>query len=167
MTCIFKYESPLGKITVSGEGEKITGLWFEGQKYFGSTLPEKYEEKPLPVFDEVKHWLDIYFSGKVPDFIPPLKVDGTDFGVAVLNELLNLPFGQTVTYKELAEAVAKKTGRRTSARAVGAAVGRNPVSLIIPCHRVIGSDGSLTGYAGGINRKRFLLDMEGIPFGKN
>jgi len=161
MTCIFKYESPLGKITVSGEGEKITGLWFEGQKYFGSTLPEKYEEKPLPVFDEVKHWLDIYFSGKAPDFIPPLKVDGTDFGAAVLNELLNLPFGQTVTYKELAKRL------NTSARAVGAAVGRNPVSLIIPCHRVIGSDGSLTGYAGGIDRKRFLLDMEGIPFGKN
>lgn len=167
MTCIFKYESPLGKITVSGEDEKITGLWFEGQKYFGSTLPEKYEEKPLPVFEEAKKWLDIYFSGKAPDFTPPVKISGTDFKAAVLNELMSIPFGQTVTYKELAEAVAKKTGRRTSARAVGAAVGRNPVSLIIPCHRVIGSDGSLTGYAGGIERKRFLLDMEGMPFGKN
>lgn len=161
MTCIFKYESPLGKITVSGEGEKITGLWFEGQKYFGSALPEKYEEKPLPVFEEAKKWLDIYFSGKAPDFTPPVKISGTDFKAAVLNELMSIPFGQTVTYKELAERL------NTSARAVGAAVGRNPVSLIIPCHRVIGSDGSLTGYAGGIDRKRLLLDMEGIPFGKN
>lgn len=161
MTCIFKYESPLGKITVSGEGEKITGLWFEGQKYFGSALPEKYEEKPLPVFEEAKKWLDIYFSGKAPDFTPPVKISGTDFKAAVLNELMSIPFGQTVTYKELAERL------NTSARAVGAAVGRNPVSLIIPCHRVIGSDGSLTGYAGGIDRKRLLLDMEGIPFEKN
>lgn len=161
MTCILGYHTPLGKITVSGEDEKITGLWFEGQKYFGSTLPEKYEEKPLPVFEEAKKWLDIYFSGKAPDFIPPLKIAGTDFKAAVLNELMSIPFGQTATYKELAERL------NTSARAVGAAVGRNPVSLIIPCHRVIGSDGSLTGYAGGIERKRFLLDMEGIPFGKN
>lgn len=158
MTCIFGYHTPLGKITVSGEGEKITGLWFEGQKYFGSALPEKYEEKPLPVFEEAKKWLDIYFSGKAPDFTPPVKISGTDFRAAVLNELMSIPFGQTATYKELAERL------NTSARAVGSAVGRNPVSLIIPCHRVIGSDGSLTGYAGGIDRKRLLLDMEGIPF---
>lgn len=161
MTCIFGYHTPLGKITVSGEDEKITGLWFEGQKYFGSTLPEKYEEKPLPVFEEAKKWLDIYFSGKAPDFTPLVKISGTDFRAAVLNELRSIPFGQTATYKELAERLS------TSARAVGAAVGRNPVSLIIPCHRVIGSDGSLTGYAGGIDRKRLLLDMEGMPFGKN
>lgn len=158
MTCIFGYHTLLGKITVSGEGEKITGLWFEGQKYFGSTLPEKYEEKPLPVFEEAKKWLDIYFSGKAPDFTPSVKISGTDFRAAVLNELMSIPFGQTATYKELAERL------NTSARAVGSAVGRNPVSLIIPCHRVIGSDGSLTGYAGGIDRKRLLLDMEGIQF---
>ncbi len=161
MTYVYHYHSPLGDITVSSNGSEITGLWFEGQKYFGATLPSDYEEKVLPVFEETKKWLAIYFGGKVPDFTPPLKMETTSFRKAVWEILLTIPFGQTMTYGEIAEIMAKKRGiAKMSARAVGGAVGHNPISLIIPCHRVVGTNKSLTGYAGGIERKVQLLTME-------
>lgn len=161
MTSIFHYHSPLGGITVSGNGNKITGLWFDGQKYFGDTLPKNYEEKNLPVFEETKKWLDIYFSGKAPDFTPPLEMQATPFRKAVWEIMLTIPFGQTMTYGEIANNIARQRGLATmSAQAVGGAVAHNPISLIIPCHRVVGTNGSLTGYAGGIEKKVQLLTLE-------
>lgn len=163
MTYIYYYDSPLGGITVSSNGSEITGLWFDGQKYFGDTLPKEYEEKDLPIFEEAKRWLNIYFSGKAPDFTPPLKIDTTPFRKAVWEIMLTIPFGQTMTYGGIADRIAKQKGiAKMSAQAVGGAVGHNAISLIIPCHRVVGSNGSLTGYAGGIEKKVQLLTMEKI-----
>ena len=155
------YNSPLGNILIASEGQFITGLWFEGQKYFAGTLGREHEERDLPVFDETDRWLDIYFSGSAPDFTPPLLMKTTPFRQTVWEILLQIPFGHTMTYSEIAERIAVMRGSKTmSAQAVGGAVGHNAVSLIIPCHRVIGADGGLTGYAGGIERKRKLLEME-------
>ena len=161
MDFIHHYRSPLGGITIASDGNALTGLWFDGQKYFGSTLSAEYEERPLPVFDQTDSWLDLYFSGRDPGFTPPLCLRGTPFRRAVWEILLTIPFGHTVTYGEIAARLADRMGlAQMSARAVGGAVGRNPVSLIIPCHRVIGSDGSLTGYAGGPEKKLWLLEIE-------
>ncbi len=155
------YSSPLGGITLASDGEAIVGLWFDGQKYYADTLDNEHMEKALPVFKETDRWLDIYFSGKQPDFTPKLNMRGTAFRKAVWNILLTIPYGQIMTYGQIAEIVAKQMGfDRMSAQAVGGAVGHNPVSLIIPCHRVVGSSGNLTGYAGGINKKIRLLQME-------
>lgn len=156
------YESPLGGITLASDGEALIGLWFDGQKYFANSLEREHEEQPLPVFDEADHWLDIYFSGRAPDFTTPLSMKTTQFRKAVWEILLTIPYGQTMTYGEIAERIAAQKGcPRMSAQAVGNAVGHNSISLIIPCHRVVGSDGSLTGYAGGIQKKEQLLKMEG------
>ena len=164
MDYIHHYESPLGGITLASDGKSLSGLWFDGQKYFGSTLDKAPVQKMLPVFDRTKEWLDIYFSGKAPDFTPPLSLNTTPFRKAVWEILLAIPFGQTITYGEIANRMAERLGRRhMSAQAVGGAVGHNPISLIIPCHRVVGSDGNLTGYAGGIEKKRKLLEMEKGP----
>ncbi len=152
-----RYVSPMGGITLASDGEALTGLWFDGQKHFGSTLTEALAEKPLPVFDRADQWLDAYFGGREPDFTPPLRLRGTSFQQAVWRRLLAVPYGRTVTYGEIASFLGLPPG---SARAVGGAVGRNPISLIVPCHRVIGADGSLTGYAGGIERKIRLLELE-------
>lgn len=161
MNYIHHYDSPLGGITLASDGKSLSGLWFDGQKYFGSTLSKAPVQKTLPVFDRTKEWLDIYFSGKAPDFTPPLSLNATPFRKAVWEILLAIPFGQTMTYKEIADKMAKSLDRQhMSAQAVGGAVGHNPISLIIPCHRVVGVDGSLTGYAGGIEKKSRLLDME-------
>lgn len=158
-------ESPLGGITLSSDGEALTGLWFDGQKHFGAGLPADCEEKMLPVFAEAERWLDAYFSGIEPDFTPPLAPQGTAFQKAVWGILLTIPYGQTLSYGAIAARLAEKRGMpHLSAQAVGGAVGRNPISLLIPCHRVIGADGSLTGYAGGEDRKRFLLQREGLSF---
>ena len=156
------YRSPLGPITLAGDGEALTGLWFDGQKYFAATLSREYEEKNLPVFEEAKRWLDVYFNGKAPDFTPPLRMKATAFRKSVWEILLAIPYGHTMTYGEIARQIAAGSRRRSmSAQAVGSAVGHNPISLISPCHRVVGADGSLTGYAGGIEKKRRLLAMEG------
>jgi len=161
MDCICVYASPLGGITLASDGEALTGLWFEGQKHFGAGLSAEYAERRLPVFDDACRWLDLYFGGGKPDFTPPLRLRGSGFARAVWAELLAIPYGGAASYGEIARRVAEKTGRaHPSARAVGAAVGRNPVSLIVPCHRVIGAGGSLTGYAGGLWRKEYLLKME-------
>ena len=149
------YDSPLGGITLASDGEALTGLWFDGQKYFADTLDTEHAEKRLPVFDEAVRWLDLYFGGEVPDFTPRLNPRGSAFRRRVWDALLAIPYGHTTTYGE----IAKKLGCK-SAQAVGGAVGRNPVSLLIPCHRVLGADGSLTGYAGGVDKKRSLLELE-------
>ena len=152
------YDSPLGGITLASDGRALTGLWHDGQKYFGSTLgPLTSLPAQLPVFDEACRWLDIYFSGRKSDFMPPLSLKGTPFQQRVWKELLTIPYGHTVTYGELAH----RLGCR-SAQAVGGAVGRNPISIIVPCHRVVGTKGSLTGYAAGLDRKRRLLQLENI-----
>ena len=155
------YESPIGRMLLAADDTGLTGLWFEGQKYFARCLDRESEEKELPVFAEAKRWLDIYFSGKEPDFTPPLHFTGTDFQKEVWEILCAIPYGQTMTYGAIADRLAKKRGlSRMSAQAVGGAVGHNNLSIIVPCHRVVGSDGSLTGYAGGIERKTFLLNLE-------
>lgn len=156
------YASPLGTITLAGDGSALTGLWFDGQKYFGSTLPRETARcEDIPVFAETKRWLDIYFSGREPDFTPELRYDLTPFRKAVCDIMLTIPYGHTMTYGEIAERLAVQLGKvHMSAQAVGGAVGHNPISLIIPCHRVVGTNGSLTGYAGGINRKVRLLELE-------
>ena len=152
-----QYPSPLGVITLASDGEALTGLWFEGQRHFGKGLTGETAERPLPVFDQADRWLDVYFSGEKPDFMPPLRPRGTAFQEAVWRRLLDIPYGHTVTYGEIAASLGLPLG---AARAVGGAVGRNPISLMIPCHRLVGANGGLTGYAGGIERKKRLLKLE-------
>lgn len=150
------YDSPLGGITLGSDGKALIGLWFDGQKYFANVLDPVHEECPdLPVFEEARRWLDEYFSGKTPDVIPPLALRGSDFRKQVWQRLLEIPYGQTVTYGQLARSLGCR-----SAQAIGGAVGHNPLTLIIPCHRVVGTNGSLTGYAGGIDKKIRLLQIE-------
>lgn len=151
-----RYESPLGSILLAADQTGLTGLWFVGQKYFPSFSDSDFFENETPVLTEAKHWLSLYFSGKEPDFLPPLHPQGSSFRQAVWNVLLTIPRGQTMTYGEIARRLNVR-----SAQAVGGAVGHNPISILIPCHRVVGSDGSLTGYAGGLARKEWLLHLEG------
>ena len=161
MDYIHHYESPLGGITLASDGESLTGLWFDGQRYFADVPEARYMEKRPAVFEQADHWLDVYFSGHEPDFTPPLRMRTTVFRKAVWEILLTIPYGQTMTYGEISDRIAKQRGiPRMSAQAVGGAVGHNAISLIIPCHRVVGSDGSLTGYAGGIQKKVKLLQLE-------
>lgn len=162
MTYIGHYISPLGGITLSSDGTTITGLWFDGQKYFGATLPQHPVEQELPVFAQTRHWLDLYFEGDVPDFTPPLAAPkATAFRSAVWEILGTIPYGHTMTYGAIADQIARRMGLSSmSAQAVGGAVGHNPISLLIPCHRVVGTNGSLTGYAGGIDKKIALLTLE-------
>ncbi len=161
MDYIHHYPSPLGRITMASDGEALAGLWFDGQKYFAGTLSGEYTEVPLPVFTETDRWLDLYFSGRNPGFTPPLRLRGSAFRRAVWDILLTVPYGRTITYRRIAEMLAPQSvSGRMSAQAVGGAVAHNPVSLIVPCHRVVGTDGSLTGYAGGVDKKRYLLEME-------
>lgn len=155
------YESPMGGILLAADMTGLTGLWFDGQKYFANHLDLEHEEKNLPVFREVKRWLEIYFSGQEPDFMPPLHVYGSPFQLAVWEILQKIPYGETTTYGEIAKIIAKQRGlSHMSAQAVGGAVGHNKISIIIPCHRVMGANGSLTGYAGGIDKKVKLLELE-------
>lgn len=156
-----KYTSPLGGILLAADEVGLRGLWFDGQKYFARDLPDERTERETPVLSEAKRWLDLYFGGQEPDFLPPLHPVGTPFRQAVWEILLRIPYGKTVTYGEISKQLAEKMGlERMSAQAVGGAVGHNEISIIIPCHRVVGSNGSLTGYAGGINRKIKLLELE-------
>lgn len=163
MTYTHHYRSPLGGITLASNGEALTGLWFDGQRYFGDTLDEEVAESLLPVFSLTVTWLDIYFSGREPDFTPPVILNTTTFRKTVCDIMLTIPYGHTMTYGEIAEIIAGQRGTgHMSAQAVGGAVGHNPVSIIVPCHRVLGSDGSLTGYAGGLDIKKALLRLEKI-----
>lgn len=161
MTFIQYYDSPLGRILLAADEIGLTGLWFEGQKYYAAQLPEAHTEQETPILAEAKRWLDIYFTGKEPDFLPPLHPIGSAFRQAVWEILLQIPYGQTMTYGEIARQMAAQKGlARMSAQAVGGAVGHNEISVIIPCHRVVGTNGSLTGYAGGIDKKMRLLELE-------
>lgn len=161
MTFLQHYNSPLGGILLAADEIGLTGLWFDGQKYFARDLPAEHVEQNTPVLSEAKRWLEIYFTGREPDFTPPLHPIGSVFRQSVWEILLQIPYGQTTTYGEIARQLAAKLGLpRMSAQAVGGAVGHNEVSIIIPCHRVVGTSGSLTGYAGGIDKKVKLLELE-------
>ncbi len=163
MVCITykqEYLSPLGNITLASDGENLIGLWFEGQKNYGSTLSELCFQKNLKIFEQTKHWLDLYFSGESPDFFPEIKFIGSNFRILVWKILLTIPYGQVVTYGEITQQLQKITGKKVSAQAVGGAVGHNPISILIPCHRVVARDGSLTGYAAGLEKKQWLLFLE-------
>ena len=156
-----QYTSPLGKITIACDEEAIIGLWFNEQKHFGSTLSENVVEDSHHLLEEASAWLDIYFQGLKPDFTPQVKMTGTEFRKEVWKILMTIPYGKTMTYGQIAKEIAKKRNpKKMSAQAIGGAVGNNPISLIIPCHRVIGKDGNLVGYAGGVDRKTKLLEME-------
>lgn len=187
---IRRYQSPIGGIVLASDGEALTGLWFERQKYFGSTLVGEREAQAVwergeggaepEVFAETRRWLDVYFGGGIPDFMPACRLQDSPFRMEVWEILKTIPYGETMTYGEIARQIAMRRsraadeaetvgqeragktteGRRMSAQAVGGAVGHNPIGIIIPCHRVIGSDGSLTGYAGGMDKKEKLLLLE-------
>lgn len=161
------YESQLGGILLAADEIGLTGLWFDGQKYFASTVKGETEDKSLSVFEKSKKWLDIYFSGEEPDFTPKLSLNGSKFRKAVWDILLTIPYGSVMTYGEIARIMAKQSGiAKMSAQAVGGAVGHNPVSIIVPCHRVVGTNGNLTGYAGGIDKKISLLKNEKTDISK-
>lgn len=158
------HPSPVGTITLACQDNQLVGLWLEGQKYFGDTIPEDMEEKDdIPIFHETKNWLDRYFAGDQPS-ISELSMApiGGEFRQIVWEILCAIPYGEVTTYGTIAKQVAEKTGKNMSAQAVGGAVGHNPISIIIPCHRVVGSTGSLTGYAGGVKTKIKLLELEGV-----
>lgn len=154
------YASPLGGMTLVSDGTALVGLYFDGQKYAAEGLDATRTQKNLLIFEEARRWLDVYFSGRKPDFMPVLAPHGTAFQQSVWEILRTIPYGQTVTYGAIARRIEQNTGCRMSAQAVGGAVGRNPISILIPCHRVVGTNGSLTGYAGGIDKKERLLRWE-------
>ena len=163
MEYVSNYISPLGKMLLAADDKGLTGAWFEGQKYFARGLGSEYEECKLPLFKDVKCWLDLYFSGQEPKFQIPIHLIGTSFQQEVWELLYEIPYGETRTYGEIAAKLAKRRGIVSmSAQAVGGAVGHNPIPVIVPCHRVLGAGGSLTGYAGGVERKRKLLELEGV-----
>ena len=157
------YKAPFAKIYMQSDGEYLTGLWFEGSR---DVLKHQcyFEEADLPIFDQTSKWLDIYFSGKNPDFVPKYKIDNlTPFRKQVIDIMNEIPYGKTVTYNDIAIKIARLRGvKKMSAQAVGGAVGWNPICIIIPCHRVVGTNGSLTGYGGGIKNKVELLKIEKI-----
>ena len=161
------YTSPRGGITMASDGAALIGLWFDGQKYFADSVKGECQEKSLAIFDDTASWLDIYFSGSEPDFMPKININGTPFRKSVAEIMLTIPYGKTMTYGEIARKIAEQRGsNKMSAQAVGGAVGHNSISIIIPCHRVVGTNGSLTGYAGGIDRKIQLLKLEHADMSK-
>ncbi|MBP1906485.1 methylated-DNA-[protein]-cysteine S-methyltransferase [Paenibacillus turicensis] len=180
-----EYRSPIGMFTLASDGEHLTGLWLKGQKYFGATLENEEIDKKcetdetggvirkvgevddladkLPLFHLVEQWLDAYFQGKQPELSLPLAPKGSPFRQDVWDILCQIPYGEVITYGDIAKKMAQKLGKDTmSAQAIGGAVGHNPISIIIPCHRVVGANGSLTGYAGGIENKIKLLELEQV-----
>lgn len=170
MQYISNYTSPLGDIILAGDDKGLTGLWFGKKNNCDAGHDKEYEKGKLPVFEQTAEWLDIYFSGNEPDFMPVLHMSGTPFQLSVWECLLQIPYGRTAAYKDIAGQIAKQRGiQRMSPQAVGQAAGHNMISIIVPCHRLVGSDGSLTGYAGGMDIKHKLLmlekaDMEKIYF---
>lgn len=163
MIYVSNYNSPVGQIGMASDGESLIGLWIEGQKHFCKFDKSDFIFKDLPILKETKNWLNIYFSGKCPDWTPKLLLKNISaFREIVCKVMQNIPFGKTITYGEIAKQIERKTGKKVSAQAVGGAVGHNPISIIIPCHRVVGANGNLTGYAGGIDKKVMLLENEGV-----
>lgn len=162
MDYIDLYDSPLGEITIASDGGALVGLWFEKQKYDKATLSDCERKPDDPVLVEARAWLDRYFEGNDPGPIPPVKPRGTEFRQRVWKRLAQIPYGQLTTYGAIAQSIAEETSGHASARAVGGGVGHNPISIILPCHRVVGSNGSLTGFGGGLPRKIALLKLEGV-----
>ena len=163
MEYIGRYQSPLGPMLLAGDAAGLAGAWFEGQKYFARSLRRVHEEREIPLFAQTRAWLDAYFSGEQPENTLPLHLMGTPFQREVWEMLRTIPHGETVTYGALVPKVAANRGvSHMSAQAVDGAVGRNPISVIVPCHRVVGAKGSLVGYAGGMDRKGALLRLEGV-----
>lgn len=165
MYYITQYQSPLGKLLLASDGENIIGLWLEGQKYFGDTVKgEKTQKDDLLVFTDAREWLDRYFAGEKPEIKElPLAPRGSSFRQKVWKILCEIPYGQITTYGEIAKKIALIEHKISmSSQAIGGAVGHNPISIIIPCHRVVGANGSLTGYAGGITKKVKLLELERV-----
>ena len=151
------YDSPLGSMTMASNGVALTALWFDGTRWDARTTDKTSVTTSLPVFEETRRWLDLYFTGEKPDFVPLLAPKGTPFRMRVWDILLTIPYGETMSYG----VIARRISPTMSAQAIGGAVGHNPIGIIIPCHRVIGADGSLTGYGSGLDRKRWLLELEG------
>ena len=156
------YDSPLGKMVLTSDGDNLTGAWFDsGRIPAGHLSFRQYKEKRLPLFDAAESWFESYFKGETPNFTPPLQLSGTPFQMAVWEILTHIPYGKTVTYAHIAHVLGTATGKTCAAQAVGGAIGHNPISIVIPCHRVVGTNGALTGYAGGLDKKYFLLQLEG------
>ena len=169
MYCSTTYASPVGLLTLACAGDSLVGLWMEGQKYFGDTIPEKMVEKTdMPAFAKTGNWLDRYFAGEKPEASElALAPIGGDFRRGVWNILCEIPYGEVITYGDIARKMAAKMNKQSmSSQAVGGAVGHNPISIIIPCHRVVGTNGSLTGYSGGVAVKTRLLELEGVNTAK-
>lgn len=164
-----KHASPVGMLTLASDGENLVGVWIQGQKYFEDTVSDPMTERDdLPVFQKAKNWLDRYFAGEKPVISEiPLRPIGNEFRQNVWKFLCEIPYGEVTTYGAIAKKMAVKMGKKTmSAQAVGGAVGHNPISIMIPCHRVVGTNGSLTGYAGGIDIKVKLLELEGVEMSR-
>ena len=158
-------DSPLGRMIMSSDGTELTGLWFEDQRLAAYSIARDRKEAELPIFGQTRRWLDIYYSGRIPDFTPSIKLVGTPFRMSVWERLRGIPYGESVSYGELASSIAEERGTvKMSAQAVGGAVGHNPISIIVPCHRVLGAGGKLVGYGGGLERKIALLKIENIDF---
>lgn len=162
-----KYNSPIGKLTIASDENNIIGIWIEGQKYFGGTISGQMKiAENIDILNRAKEWLERYFRGDKPSsFELPIKPIGGEFRQIIWRILREIPYGKVITYGEIAKKVAEiQNKERMSAQAVGGAVGHNPISIIIPCHRVIGAKGDLTGYAGGIEIKKRLLEFENVVF---
>ena len=165
----YTYHSPVGKLTLASDEKSIVGLWLDEQRYYMDVLDGKiYQEKETEVIRLAKNWLDRYFNGEKPEINElPIEFIGSDFRIQVWKILSEIPYGKVVTYGDIAKQIAARKGiPKMSAQAVGGAVGRNPISIIIPCHRVVGADGSLTGYSGGVKVKTKLLELEGVDMSK-
>lgn len=161
MTYIQPYTSPLGGMVLAADDAGLTGVWFNGEKYFAQHEGHQHKEQNTSILQQTKRWLDCYFEGKEPDFSVPFHFNGTSFQNTVWSILCTIPYGKTISYGDIAKQIAAVRGiPRMSAQAVGGAVGRNEISIIVPCHRVIGSNGTLTGYAGGLDKKIYLLTLE-------
>lgn len=163
-TFIQFYDSPLGELVMSSDGSALTGLGLASQQAAGvAIVGRRPQEKSLPIFQETARWLDTYFRGRAPSFTPKLKLSGSDFQKRVCEIMLTIPYGETITYGEIAAQIARERGiPRMSAQAIGGAVGANPILIIVPCHRVIGAGGNLTGYGAGMERKIQLLTLEKV-----
>ena len=162
MTFVCRYPSPVGELLLTSDGNHLTGLWLEGQKYYAAGIGDNaVAEENIPVFLQTKCWLDGYFAGEKPVLSKiPLRLRGSEFRREIWSLLMEISYGEVTTYGQLAARYEQRTGKKTAARAVGGAVGHNPISIIVPCHRVVGVSGTLTGYAGGLDNKRFLLELE-------
>ena len=157
----YTYESPLGTMIMLGTLSYLTDLFFVDESHAPTYDDADYIEQKTGPFEVTIMWLDQYFSGKKPFVTPPVELEGTEFRKSVWAILQTIPYGENITYGEIAKEIAKQQGKKKmSAQAIGGAVGHNPISIIIPCHRVIGSNCQLTGYAGGIERKKYMLDLE-------